>query len=322
MTRFAPPFRIPGEPETRGQNSFGPVVHSDAAAGPVPTAGRNSKDALVSTRSRSWLPCRSTQGRPTMKKRFACRCLLCQLESNLRKKLEEPQRQQEYSTIAGFSPLLAPFPSIAALTAHLRSCRSVGNGCHPADGILSELLHSFQIDGTHSLLRDVLLLLFIPSLHSTSRQVARRYPLLPTDDTAQHLLACLLEVLGSGELRNRNSHLAFAISRTLKRSVFDWAERETRPLVPIDGHERFSESAVPWDGTEPVERAVLLRHFLFRCQREGLLTGSDVELLVHIKLEGNFGGKQGNTAYSNALRQKIKRLLQKLRHAAQQDATP
>jgi hypothetical protein len=257
-----------------------------------------------------------------MKKRFACRCLLCQLESNLRKKLEEPALQREYSTIAGFSSRLSAFPSIAALTAHLRTCRGTGNGCHPADSILGELLHRFQRDDIHGLLRDVLLLIFIPSLHSTSRHIAYRYPSLLPDDTAQHLVVSLLEVLRSGELRNRNSHLAFAISRMLKRCVFDWAERETRSRVLFDGDDHFSESGLPCDDAEPFERAVLLRHFLFRCQREGLLTGSDVELLVHIKLEGNFGGKHGNTLYSNALRQKIKRLLQKLRHAAKQGTPP
>jgi hypothetical protein len=252
-----------------------------------------------------------------MKKRFACRCLLCQLESKLKQQLEEPERQREYSKVAGFSSPLSAFSSISALTGFLRTCRSTGNGSHPADTILSELLRGLEGDGAHSLLRDVLLLLFIPSLHSTSRQIARRYPSLPVDDTAQHLVASLLEVLGSGELRRRNSHLAFAISRTIKRNVFDWAERESRSRVSIDGDDRASEIAGPWEDSEPFERAILLRHFLFRCQREGLLKGSDLELLVHIKLEGNFG-----QLYSNALRQKIKRLLGKLRRAARLRAAP
>lgn len=257
-----------------------------------------------------------------MKKRFACRCLLCQLESNLKKQLQEPERQQEYSNVAGFSSLLSAFPSISALTAHLRTCRSAGNGCHPADTILGELVHRFQSDDTRTVLRDVLLLVFVPSLHCTCRQIAWRYPSLPPEDTAQHLVASLLEVLHSGELRNRNSHLAFAISRMLKRSVFDWAERETRARTTIVSDPAASDPAGRPDSSEPFERAVLLRHFLFRCQREGLLTGSDLELLVHIKLEGNFGHKHGLTLYSNALRQKIKRLLQKLRHAAQRGTAP
>jgi hypothetical protein len=262
--------------------------------------------------ARSRPRCRSYQG-PTMKKRFVCRCLLCQLESNLREQLEEPVRQQEYLTVAGFSRLLSAFPSISALTAHLRTCRSTENGGHPADTILRELLHLFLRDGTQTLLRDVLVLLFIPSLHSTSRRIARRYPSLPPEDTAQHVVACLLEILRSDELRNRNSHLAFAISRMLKRSVFDWAERETRSRASVDGDEPDGQL----DDAEPLERAVLLRHFLFRCQREGLLTGSELKLLVHTKLQPHLSYEHGSALYSNALRQKIKRLLNKLRHAAQ-----
>jgi hypothetical protein len=252
-----------------------------------------------------------------MKKRFTCRCLLCQLESKLKQQLEEPEQQREYSTVAGFTPRLSAFPSIDALTGYLRTCRSAGNGSHAADAILRELLRSLERDGTHSLLRDVLLLLFIPSLHSTSRQIAQRYPSLPVDDTAQHLVASLLEVLGSGELRRRNSYLAFAISRMIKRNVFDWAEREARSRVSTNGDECAAEVAGPSEDSEPFERGVFLRHFLFRCQREGLLKGSDLELLEHIKLEGNFG-----ELYSNALRQKIKRLLGKLRRAARHRATP
>jgi hypothetical protein len=244
-----------------------------------------------------------------MKKGSACHCLLCKLEARLREQFEEPEQQQEYSKVAGFSPLLSAFPSISALTAHLRACRSPEGDGRSADTILGELLHTFRTDSAQRLVRDVFLLLFIPSLHSTSRQVARRYPSLPIDDTTQHLVACLLEVLGSSELRNRSSHLAFAISRMLKRSVFDWAQRETRLHASADGERSSSES----DDAEPFERTVLLRHFLFRCHREGLLSGPDLELLIRTKLEQECG----TTLYSNALRQKVKRLLHKLRRAAQ-----
>ena len=138
--------------------------------------------------------------------------------------------------------------------------------------------------------------------------------MLSGEDTAQHLVASLLEAIDSPELPTRNSHLAFAISRMAKRSMFEWAERQTRTPGNAERDEPVTESEVLFGIPEPIEQAVLLRHFLCRCQREGLLTGSDLELLVHIKLEGNFGEQNGE--YSNALRQKIKRLLQKLRKAA------
>lgn len=251
-----------------------------------------------------------------MKTPSTCRCLLCQLESNLTEQLGEQNRQEDYSRAAGSSLLLSAFPTIFALTAHLRTCRSASNGNHPADSILIELVHARQRDDIGSLFRDVLLLAFIPALHSTSRQVVSRYPWLSPDDTAQHLVASLLEVLGSPELLGRNSHLAFVISRMVKRSVFDWAERELRSPARVDGEEHGPEPAACSCDLQPFERVVLLRHFLFRCHRDGLLTGADLELLVHTKLEGNFRKHHGAAADSNARRQKIKRLLQKLRQAA------
>jgi hypothetical protein len=237
-----------------------------------------------------------------------CRCLLCQLDIHLKQKFMRSGSGERYASIVSSDSLLSGYSSASALSAHLRSCRSDGNRTHPADAILLEMLRLRHRNGRDTLLRDVLLLAFIPVLHSTARQLARRYPLLPPDDTAQHLVTSLLETLDSPELLARHSHLAFAISRMAKRAMFDWAERD-EPVVPTDN--------VVWGIPEPLERAVLLRHFLKRCQREGVDSGPDLELLVHIKLEGNFGKPNGTLAgYSNALRQRLKRLLAKLRKAA------
>ena len=258
-----------------------------------------------------------------MRTRSACRCLLCQLEIHLKRELCEVRREEQYATIASSDPLLSGYPSASALSAHLRSCRNDGNGTHPADAILLEMLRLRRRTGRDTPLRDVLLLAFIPVLHSTARQLARRYPLLSAEDTAQHLVAALLETLDSPKLLARHSHLAFAISRTAKRSVFEWAERETR----IPGNAERDEPVVltddvVWGIPAPLERGVLLRHFLNRCQRQGVVTGPDLELLVHIKLEGNFAAPNGTLAgYSNALRQRIKRLLGNLRKAARRPST-
>lgn len=129
-----------------------------------------------------------------MKTPSVCRCLLCQLEIQLKQHLSEACCQEDYSKIVASNLLLSGFPSAFALTAHLRACRSNGKGNHPADPILLELLHLRQSDATDTLLRDVLLLAFIPVLHSTSRQIARRYSSASPDDTAQHLLVRSLKL--------------------------------------------------------------------------------------------------------------------------------
>jgi len=108
-------------------------------------------------------------------------------------------------------------------------------------------------------------------LHSAARQVAARYASLARDDIGQHATASLLQILGSREFYDRNSHAAFAISRMLKRCVFEWAERECRALSLstslADSMDRFASET-----TEPIERSTLLRHFLDRCHRRGWLS--------------------------------------------------
>jgi hypothetical protein len=240
------------------------------------------------------------------------------LERSLTLQLSDRHRQEHYQQFADSRSLLSAFPSASDLIAHLHTCRNTGNGAHPADRILAELLQTMSMDGDAGALRDLLLLAFIPMLHSTSRRVAACYPSLSSDDIAQHVVASLLQTLGSREFYSRSSHIAFAISRILKRNAFEWAERECRSPVCGASEEVYSEESSAHDTPEPIERAVLLRHFLHRCQQRGLLTGEDLELLVEFKLDAGREAKAGGCAaqYSNASRQRKKRLLGKLRRIA------
>jgi len=69
---------------------------------------------------------------------------------------------------------------------------------------------------------------------------------------------------------------------------------------------------------ESFERHAQLRHFLHRCVARGDLTDAELDLLIQFKLEGangeDFESFNGNT--SNAVRQRLKRLLIKLRRLA------
>jgi hypothetical protein len=60
---------------------------------------------------------------------------------------------------------------------------------------------------------------------------------------------------------------------------------------------------------EPMERHVLLRHFLHRCVTKGFLSDAEVYLLTQFKLNGNAGDEiaEARSVSSNALRQKMKR---------------
>ena len=70
-----------------------------------------------------------------------------------------------------------------------------------------------------------------------------------------------------------------------------------------------------------MERHALLRHFLHSCVTHNLLTGGELDLLIQIKLDGNTGDEiaESNSITSNAVRQRVKRLLAKLRRIAGTD---
>jgi hypothetical protein len=250
-----------------------------------------------------------------MSRESTCRCLICDLERRLTEQLSEYQCQERYREFAASHSLLSPFPAATDLVTYLHSCRNSSNGTYAADGILTELLQTSALDGNGGTLRDLLLLVFVPTLHSTSRQVAGRYPSVLTDDIAQHVVASLLQILNSPEFYGRRSHAAFAISRMLKRHAFEWAERECRSPVYTASPETLSETPSSSDTAEPVERSAVLRHFLHRCHQRGQLTGEDLALLVQFKLDTPRDTGPGGPAvlYSNAPRQRMKRLLYKLR---------
>ena len=252
-----------------------------------------------------------------MSQQSHCRCLLCGMERHLTEEFSQPEGQNAYRQFASFSPVLSAFPAASDLISYLHTEHNAENGTHSKDGILAELLRETTNCGRSRLSRELLLLAFVPMLHRISRQVVKRNRGLQSDDVAQHVVTAFLESLGSPEFAGRDSHVAFAIARFMRRNAFAWAERENRDYG--NGFDRVEtlEGAPHFGGPQPIERIVLLRHFLDRCRKRGVLSGEDLERLVQFKL-----GELPSVDYSNASRQRMKRLLAKLRHAAKRPCRP
>jgi hypothetical protein len=233
------------------------------------------------------------------------------MERHLTDHFAQTEGREVYGQLVRFSPVLSTFPAASDLVAYLHSEQSSGNGNLPKDKILAELLRVCTTNSRASTARELLLLVFVPMLHRISRQVLTRCPALSPDDVAQHVLTALLESLGSLEFVTRDSHIAFALRRLLRRNAFVWADRESRGWLQIpSGGEVLEHSPQP-DGSEPIERTAFLQHFLDRCQKRGVLSDDDLELLVQFKFDEPPG-----MDYSNASRQRMKRLVGKLRLAA------
>jgi len=246
-----------------------------------------------------------------MSRESLCRCLLCGMERQLVEQFAGRIGQENYRQFATFSPALSAFPAASDLISYLHTVQIDGNGTHAKDGILAELLRGTTGNGRPATSRELLLLAFVPMLHRISRQVITRSPHLVPDDVAQHVVTALLESFDSPEFAGRDSHLAFAIARLLRRNTFAWAEREGRGAVHGFGGIDSLEHVPDGGGSQPIERAAFLRHFLDRCRQRGVLSEEDLELLLQFKLD-----ELPSAEYSNASRQRMKRLLAKLRRAA------
>jgi hypothetical protein len=213
-----------------------------------------------------------------------------------------------FADLAGSSRLF-PYSSFADLLSPLRAS--------PADARSDDLLRElFRVRAARpAFIEGLLILAFVPMLHRTIRRVVRYQPALAAEDITQQALSFLLQFLRSEEMQARQTHVAFAISRAVKRQVFAWARREgTRDALLDRGGDIFLPLALE----ESFERYAQLRHFLHRCVTRGDLTETELDLLIQFKLEGTNGEDFDipNRNASNALRQRLKRLLAKLRRLA------
>jgi DNA-directed RNA polymerase specialized sigma24 family protein len=243
-----------------------------------------------------------------------CSCALCNIEVRLLSDLSYAEAGA-ISRLFSTSPSLGRYSSASNLLSRLKTS--------PADAASDELLRElFAIRSLNpESIESLLVLAFVPMLHGTIRRVARQQPALSHEDITQQALSFLLQFLRSNELQKRQSHFAFAISRALKRQLFEWASREngkTGLLNHFDG-----ETLTMLANEESFERHALLRHFLDRCMTKGLLTDAELNLLIDFKLYGTNGEELAdfNGTSSNAVRQRLKRLLAKLRRLAQRFVT-
>ena len=244
-----------------------------------------------------------------MPQELACRCTLCDIEARLNFELALVDPKSVREMLSSHSSLL-PHCSISGLLSHLRNLRSDAESDSLLQGLLAlRLKHS-------SLVEPLLILAFLPLLHRTVHQVTNRQFALSPEDTAQQALSFFLELLHSADMRNRRSHLAYAVAREIKRHVFSWAQRESRTMAPLD--DLYGEIPAPAYELSSLERLTQLRHFLRRCVSRGMLTDAELDSLVESKLNGGNLAELGalDGISPNAVRQKLKRLLAKLRRIA------
>jgi hypothetical protein len=239
--------------------------------------------------------------------RSTCRCTLCELEIRMLRNLAFTEK--DIFSDPGTPLPLRNYSNTADLLLPLRS--SPANST--SDQLLGECLKIHIAQPVF--IETMLILVFVPMLHRAVRRVLLFQPALAEEDVTQQALSALLQFLRSDEMQTRRTHFAFAISRAVKRNLFAWAQREGMH----DALKLKSDILASLIIEDSFESYAQLGHFLHRCVMKGDLTNAELDLLIHYKLEANHGEDfdNSNGHSSNALRQRLKRLLAKLRRLAQ-----
>jgi DNA-directed RNA polymerase specialized sigma24 family protein len=250
-----------------------------------------------------------------------CDCLICRLEQSLFDDLNHEKGMEQYQCWAASSEILAPFPTVRQLLAHLHRQGNAQNSS--ADEVIRELVRTGANWPSRSLWQSLLLLVFIPTIHRTTRQISAAFPSLGREDTAQHLFATFLEFLHSQELRAQSSHLAFIVARRMRRSAFRWAIRESRLELSADWDPAANTSEETDESHQESHAGILLAKFLDDCQRRGWLSEEERRLLAQFKLEGiraaELARRSGHSA--TAIHHRIQRLLERLRRISRKSGS-
>ena len=253
-----------------------------------------------------------------MVKCLRCTCGVCEIERSIAADLALEENQARFNQVIAGNKVLSDYPTVCDLVTRLHACRTLEAGTHLSDQIFAALIASPSIFENADFLERVLLLAFMPAVHANARQVSNSYPFLPREDIAQHALTVLVQFLRSDAWRARSSHFAFAVTRKIRRSLFLWARDEFRSVPDFATRQASAELSVAQSAEDSFERNAILRRFLSLCQERAYLTVDDLNLLIEIKLDGTSDGDDNQLLdrSSNAFRQKVKRLMNKLRKCA------
>jgi len=252
-----------------------------------------------------------------------CACTICDVEKSVALELALPEAQQIYRQITTEVPLLVGFPTVFHLVASIHGCREGTEGRTLSDLLISELLSSPAVSTDWEYLEKVLLLVFVPTAHAAVRRVSSRYQFLPREDISQLALVTLIQCLRSKSWRTQRSHFGFTLARKLRGTLFGWARRELEATSQFATQRLENGLATSQTAEDSFERHAILRHFLSSCQQRAFLNPDEINLLIDLKLDETIDSRIPNSGSrtSNSIRQRVKRLMSKLRQAARPSTT-
>jgi hypothetical protein len=199
----------------------------------------------------------------------------------------------------------------------LHTRRDGDSGASLAGELVPVLICARRDASDFELIQAILVLAFTPMIHRTHRELCAWFRELESEDIAQQIFTLFLELVTSASPALLNSHLPIALTRTLRKNAFRWAEKEQRVAIQREA-EKSGETAEPF-GHDAFETVVVLNDFLDHCQRTGILSLFERNLLIRLKIDGFFAKEiiHTHTALSeNAIHCRVQRILQRLQKAA------
>ena len=254
-----------------------------------------------------------------MRDDLLCDCHICEVECHIFDFLVEPPGNSRFLALAASSPVLAKFTNASELLAYLHSPRTGDYSCSDVGQLLTALIAARTTMPDSELIHSVLVLAFAPTIHRTYREVCAWFRGLEPEDIAQQILTFFLELVVSAAAENLVGILPIALSRSLRKTSFRWAEKEQRALL-----KRQDETQTDTFGRERAaeptfESISFLNDFLDYCFRQGLLSQFERQILIKFKVDG-FSAKEiqdRHTALSeSAVHVRVHRIMQRLQAAA------
>src|ERR1700733_6914735 len=106
-----------------------------------------------------------------------CDCLICRLEASFIAELSDDRSYEEFRLFAVLSPILAAFPTALELVGKLHDHDNHEQN-PSSDEVLLDLLRRGSDTLFHMMWQRLLLLVFIPTIHRTTSQIAATFPSL------------------------------------------------------------------------------------------------------------------------------------------------
>jgi hypothetical protein len=242
-----------------------------------------------------------------MRDDLRCDCHICEVERHIFDFLVEPPGNSRFLALAASSPVLAKFTNASELLAYLHSPRTGDYACSDVGQLLAALIAARTTIPDSELIHSVLVLAFAPTIHRTYREVCGWFRGLEPADIAQQILTFFLELVVSAAAENLVGILPIALSRSLRKTTFRWAEKEQRALLKRQD-ETQTDTVGSERAAEPTfESASVLNDFLDYCTRRGLLSPFEREILTRFKVDG---------FTDQAVRLRVHRIMQRLQEAA------